>query len=78
MHIDAAVALSRDRARDVVADAERAIAFAPAFAQRAERIRRFAALADREKERVAAHRGVAMTKLARVFHFHRDVGQLLD
>ena len=78
MHVDTAVALARDRARDVVANPERAITLAPAFAQRAERVGGFAALADREDERIARHRRVAMAKLAGVFHFGRDLGELLD
>ena len=73
MHVNAAVALARDRAGDVVANAERAITFAPAFAQRAERVGGFSALTDGENERVARHRCVAMTKLAGVFHFSRNL-----
>ena len=54
MHVNAAIAFARDRAGDVVANAERAIAFALAFAQRAQRISGLAALADGEDQRVAA------------------------
>ena len=52
VHVNAAIALARDRARDVVANPERAITFAPAFAQRAERIGGFTALADGKNEGV--------------------------
>ena len=78
VHVNAAIAFARDRAGDVVANAEGAIAFAPAFAQRAERVGRLAALADREDEGVARHRRVAVAKLAGVFHFRRNLGELLD
>ena len=78
MHVDAPIAFPPHRAGDVVADSKRAKSFALAFAQRAEGIGCFAALADGEDERIAAHRGVAMAKLAGVFHFHRNIGQLLD
>ena len=78
VHVNAAVAFARDRAGDVVADAERAKSFALAFAQGAQRVGGLAALADGENERVAAHRRVAMAKLAGVFHFHRNVRELFD
>ena len=76
MHVNAAIALARDRAGDVVANSERAITFASAFAQRAECVRGFAALADGENERVASHRRVAMAKLARVFDFGWECGRV--
>ena len=41
VHVNAAVAFARDRARDVVANAERAITFAPALAQARRACRRF-------------------------------------
>ena len=78
VHVNAAVAFARDRAGDVVANAEGAITFAPAFAQRAERVRRFAALADGEDQRVPRHRRVAMAKFAGEFHFGRNARELLD
>ena len=78
VHVNAAVALARDGAGDVVANAEGAIALALAFAQRAERVGGFAALADGEDERVARHRRIAVAELAGVFDFGRNVGELLD
>ena len=78
VHVNSTVAFARDRARDVVANPECAKAFAPAFAQRTERVRSFAALADREDQRLRSHRRIAMAKLARVFDFGRDVRQSLD
>ena len=69
MHVNAAIAFARDRARDIVANSESPITFPPALAQCAERVGGFAALADRENQRVRRHRRVAMTKLAGVFHF---------
>src|SRR4051812_33539853 len=65
MHIDAAIALSRDRAGDVVANPEGTIAFAPAFAECAEGVRGFAALANGEHDRVARHRGIPVAKFTR-------------
>src|SRR5205809_6164251 len=78
MHINAAVALARDRARDIVTNSERAIAFAFALAQCAQRVRRFAALADRENERAFGWRCIAMTVLARKIDIHGNVRELLD
>ncbi len=78
VHINPAVALARDRAGNVVANTEGAIAFPPALAQGAERVRGLAALADGEDEGVARHRGIAMAKFAGVFHFGRDLRELLD
>src|ERR1700730_18479387 len=78
MHVNAAVALPRDRAGDIVANPERAITFATAFAQGAERIGSFTALTDGEHQSVARHRGVAMSKFARMFDFGGDVGELLN
>ena len=78
VHVNSAVALARDRAGDVVANSQCAKAFAPAFTQRAERVRCFAALADGEDQRLGRHRRIAMAKLARVFDFGRDVGESLD
>src|SRR5438552_19211731 len=78
MHVNAAVALARDRAGDVVTNPERAITFAAAFVEGAERIGSFTALTDGEHQSVARHWGIAMSKFARVFHFGGDVGELLD
>ena len=35
-------------------------------------------MADGEHERIPAHRGVAVPEFARVFHFDRDAGDLLN
>ncbi len=78
VHVNAAVAFARDGARDVVANAEGAIPLAPAFPHRAEGVGGFAALADREDYGVARHRGIAMAKLAREFHFRRNPRELLE
>ncbi len=78
VHVNAAIAFARDGAGDVIANSERAMSFAPALAQCAERIGGFAALADREDERVVRHWRIAMAKLARVFDFDWNVGQMLD
>ena len=78
MHVNAAIALARDRAGDIVANPKRAITFAATFVQGAERIGSFTALTDGEHQGVARHRGVAMSKFARVFDFGGDVGELLD
>src|SRR5882757_2088616 len=48
MHVNAAVAFTRDRTRNVVANAKGAETFAPALAQCAERVCSFAALANGE------------------------------
>ena len=78
VHVNAPVAFARDCARDVIANSQCAKTFAPAFTQRAERIRGFAALADGENQRLRSHRRVAMAKLARVFDFCWKVGKSLD
>src|SRR4029077_16049068 len=78
MHVDAAVAFTRDCAGDVVANSECAKTFAPALAQRAERVRSFAALADGEHQRLRRHGGVAMAKLAGVMHFGWDASHSLN
>src|SRR5438132_533555 len=78
VHINASVALSRDRARDVVTNPQGAKTFAPAFAQCTERVRSFAALADGKNQRLRSHRRITMAKLAGVIDFCRDVRQSLD
>ena len=78
MHVNPAVALARNRARDVVANSQGAKTFAPAFAQCTERVRGLAALADGEYQRLGSHRRVAMAKLAGVIDFCRDIRQPLD
>src|SRR5205823_3892937 len=78
VHVNTAVALTRDRARDVVANSKRAIAFAFAFAQSAKRVGGFAALADREDKRVLGRRRVSMTVLTGKIDIDRNVCQLLD
>src|SRR5438132_13603450 len=78
MHVNAAIALARDRAGDIVANPKRAITFAATFVQGAERIGSFTALTDGEHQGVARHRGVAMSKFARVFDFGGGGGELLD
>src|SRR5215467_8267020 len=69
MHVNASVVLPRDCARNVVADSKSSEAFTSAFAERAERVRGFAALADSENQRLAGQRRVPMTELTRVFDF---------
>src|SRR5205807_9594376 len=78
MHVNAAIALPRDRAGDIVANPERAITFAATFVQGAERIGSFTALTDGEHQTAARHRRVATSKFARVFDVGGDVGELLD
>ena len=78
VHVNSSIAFARDCARDVVTNSQGAKTFAPAFTQRAEGVRGFAALADGENERLRSHRRVAMAKLARVFDFGWDVGKSLD
>src|SRR5438034_3589175 len=63
VHVNAAIALSRDRASDVVTNPQGAKAFPPAFPQGTERVRRFSALADCEHQRLRCHRRITMTKL---------------
>src|SRR5262249_61600846 len=78
VHVNAAVAFTRNRARDVVANSEGAVTFAPALAQRAERVCSFAALANGEYQRLRRHRRIAMTKLAGVIHFGWDARHSLN
>src|SRR6266513_6142749 len=78
MHVNPAITFARDGAGNVIADAESAKSFALAFAQRTQGVSGFTALADREDERIAAHRRVAMAELAGVFHLHRNVRKLFD
>src|SRR4029453_10635911 len=78
VHVNAAVAFARDRARDVVAYSEGTKTFAPALAQRAERVRGFAALTDGEDQRLRRHRCVAMTKFAGVIYFGWDASHSLN
>src|SRR2546423_9161154 len=78
MHVDATIALACNRAGDIVANAKSAIAFPPAFAKSAERVRGLAALADGEHDRVARHRGIAMAEFAGELHLGRNLGELLD
>src|SRR5438552_18929526 len=78
MHVNAAVAFTRDGAGDVVANSKGAKAFAPALAQCAERIRSFATLANSEDQRLRRHRRVAMAKLAGVIHFGWDASHSLN
>src|SRR6266511_1154903 len=69
VHVNSAVALTRDRARDVVTDSQSAKAFALAFAQCAQCIRGFTALADGEHKCLRSHGRIAMAELAGVFDF---------
>src|SRR5882724_12589652 len=78
VHVNAAVAFTRDGACDVVANSKGTKTFAPAFTQRAERVRGFAALTDGEDQRLRRHRRVAMAKLARVIHFGWDARHSLN
>ena len=78
MHVNATVAFTRDCARNVVANSQCAKTFAPAFAQRAEGVRGFAALADGEHQRFRRHWRVAMAKLAGVIDFGGNVCQSFD
>ncbi len=78
VHVNSPIAFASDCARDVVTNSQCAKTFAPAFTQRAERIRGFAALADGENQRLRSHRRIAMAKLARVFDFCWNVGKSLD
>ena len=57
VQVDAAVGLAGDRAADDVADRQRRVALALHFAQRGERVDRFAALRDGEQQRVAVDIG---------------------
>src|SRR6266446_6199449 len=78
VHVNTTVAFARDRARDVVTNSQGAKTFALAFAQRTQRVRSFAALADGEDQRLRSHRRIAMAKLAGVIDLGRDVRQPLD
>src|SRR6188472_4195671 len=78
MHVNTAVALARDAAGDVVADAEGAIAFAPAFAHRSQLIRGLTALANGEHQGVACHRRIAMPEYAGEFHFGGNLREGFD
>src|SRR4029453_10051234 len=78
MHINATVAFTCDRARNVVTDSQCAKTFAPAFTQCAECVCGFPALADGEYECLGRHRRVAMTKLAREFDFGGNIRESLD
>src|SRR5262249_55213306 len=72
------VAFTRDCACDVVANSKRAKAFAPALAQRAERVCSFAALADCEYQCLRRHRRVAMAEFTGVIHLRWDARHSLD
>jgi len=78
VHVNAAVAFARDRARNVVANSERAIAFAFAFAQCAEGVGGLSALTDRENQGVLGRRRVSMAIFTGKIDIHRNVGQLLN
>ena len=78
MHVNAAVALARNCARDVIANAQRAKAFAPAFTECAERVGSLAALADCENQRLRRHRCITVAKFVREFDFSGNVRKSLD
>ena len=78
VQINAAVGFLGDRAADDVANRQRRMPLALDLAQRGQRVGRLAALRDREQQRVAIHRRVAIAQLAGVFHFDRNPGELLD
>lgn len=78
VHVDAAVALAGDGAGDVIADAEGAMAFALAFAERGEGVGGFSALADGKDEGVFVHRHVPVAKLTGKLDLGRDVREGLD
>ena len=78
VQVDAAVGLAGDRAADDVADRQRRMPLALHLAQRGQRVGRLAALRDREQQRVAVDRRVAVAQLAGVFDFDRDAGELFD
>ncbi len=66
--VNPALGLAGDRAADRVHDRQRGMAAALGFAQCAERIGRFARLAEDEDQRLFLERGVAVAKLAGEFH----------
>ena len=78
VHVDAAVALAGDCARDIVANAERAVALALALAERGEGVGGLAALADDEHQRVAIERDVAVAKFTGELAFHGNVREGFD
>src|SRR4029077_14366467 len=78
VHVNAAVALACNCAGDVIANAQRAKAFAPAFTERTERVGSLAALADCENQRLRRHRGITVAKFAREFDFSGNIRESLD
>ena len=77
MHVDAAVAFAGDRAGHIVANAERAVALALAFAQCRKRIGCLAALADDESEGVFVERHVPVAEFAGDLHLRGQRGERL-
>src|SRR5262245_39388409 len=78
MHVNAPVALARDRACNVVTNSQCAKTLAPAFSQCAQRICGFTTLADGEDKRLRSHWRVSMAKLTREFDFGGNAGEPLD
>src|SRR5579864_3495056 len=78
MHVNSAVALTSNCARDVITNSEGAISFAFALSQCSEGIGGFATLADRENQGVLRRRSVAMTIFTRKIDIDWNVGELLD
>ena len=78
VHVNPSVALARDCAGDIVADAQRAMALALALAQSSQSVGGLPALADDEHECVARHRQVAVSQFAGELALDRNMGERLD
>ena len=78
VEIDAAVGLAGDRAADRVDDRQGRVSAALGFSQGAQRVRRFARLAQHEDQRPIVERGVAVAKLAGELDLDRQVCEPLD
>ena len=78
VHVNAAVAFAGEGACDVIADSEGAVAFAAAFAEGAEGVGGFAALADDEDEGAAGGREVSVAEFAGEFAFDGEAGEAFD
>ncbi len=78
VHVHAAVALARDGAGDVVADAQGAVAFALALAHGRQGIGGLPALADDEDEGIPRHGHVPVAELAGELHLRGKMGERLD
>src|SRR5438067_974634 len=78
VHVNAAVALPCNCAGDVIANPQRAKAFAAAFTERTESVSSLAALADCENQCLRRHWCITVAKFAREFDFSGNIRESLN